>query len=191
MELAQLANEMQMMTDPRRPLINMGERCGVDSAKRLAGSLMQSVQYGTPLTEALRGLATELRAESIIRLEARAARMPVLLTLPMMIFILPSLFLVIGGPALYRCCMPCLSFKRLFALAALLVLAACGNHASSLDAIRQDAELGDAALNAGTPELALRLADDTLSRDPKTPTPSSAAVPHSPRSAGSTRPATT
>lgn len=101
-ELAQTANEMQMMTDGKMPLINFGERCGVDSAKRLATTLLQSAQYGTPLTEALRGLAGELRAEMITRFEARAARMPVLLTLPMIVFILPSVFLVIGGPAVIQ-----------------------------------------------------------------------------------------
>jgi tight adherence protein C len=101
-ELAQTANEMQMMTDGKLPLINLGERCGVDSAKRLAATLVQSAQYGTPLTEALRGLMGELRTETITRFEARAARMPVLLTMPMVGFILPSLFLVIGGPAIVQ-----------------------------------------------------------------------------------------
>jgi tight adherence protein C len=101
-ELAQTANEMQMMTDGKQPLMNFGQRCGVDSAKRLAATLVQSAQYGTPLTEALRGLTAELRAELITRFEARAARMPVLLTLPMVGFILPSLFLVIGGPAVVQ-----------------------------------------------------------------------------------------
>jgi tight adherence protein C len=101
-ELAQTANEMQVMTDGKQPLVNLGERCGVDSARRLAATLVQSAQYGTPLTEALRGLGAELRVEMITRFEARAARMPVLLTLPMVAFILPSLFLVIGGPALVQ-----------------------------------------------------------------------------------------
>jgi tight adherence protein C len=101
-ELAQTANELQMMTDAKLPLIGFGERCGVDSAKRLASTLVQSAQYGTPLTESLRGLAAELRTEMIMRFEARAARMPVLMTLPMVAFILPSLFLVIGGPAVIQ-----------------------------------------------------------------------------------------
>lgn len=101
-ELAHTANEMQMTTDSKSPLINLGERCGVDSAKRLATTLLQSAQYGTPLTEALRGLAGELRNEMITRFEAKAARMPVLLTLPMVAFVLPSVFLVIGGPAVIQ-----------------------------------------------------------------------------------------
>jgi tight adherence protein C len=102
LELAHTANELQMMTDPKTPLVNLGTRCGVESAKRLATTLLQSSQYGTPLTEALRALAAELRNELITRFEARAARMPVLLTLPMVAFILPCVFLVIGGPAVIQ-----------------------------------------------------------------------------------------
>jgi tight adherence protein C len=99
LELAHTANELQMTTDTKIPLVNFGNRCGVDSARRLAATLLQSAQYGTPLTEALRGLAAELRVESITRFEARAARMPVFLTMPMIAFILPTLFMVVGGPA--------------------------------------------------------------------------------------------
>jgi tight adherence protein C len=102
LELAHTANELQMMTDAKIPLVNLGNRCGVESAKRLATTLLQSSQYGTPLTDALRALAAELRTELITRFEARAARMPVLLTLPMVAFILPSVFLVIGGPAVIQ-----------------------------------------------------------------------------------------
>jgi tight adherence protein C len=102
LEMAHTANELQMMTDPKTPLVNLGTRCGVESAKRLATTLLQSSQYGTPLTDALRALAAELRNELITRFEARAARMPVLLTLPMVAFILPCVFLVIGGPAVIQ-----------------------------------------------------------------------------------------
>ena len=63
MELAHTADELQMTTDTKIPLVNLGNRCGVDSAKRLAATLLQSAQYGTPLTEALRALAAELRVE--------------------------------------------------------------------------------------------------------------------------------
>jgi len=102
LELAHTANELQMMTDSKTPLANLGSRCGVESARRLATTLLQSAQYGTPLTDALRALAAELRTELITRFEAKAARMPVLLTLPMVAFILPCVFLVIGGPAVIK-----------------------------------------------------------------------------------------
>jgi tight adherence protein C len=58
--------------------------------------------YGTPLTEALRTLSAEMRQEVLTRFEARAARLPVLLTLPTVVFILPCVFLIVGGPAVIQ-----------------------------------------------------------------------------------------
>ena len=60
------------------------------------------MQYGTPLSAALRVLAAELRQETLTKFEERAARLPVLLTLPMILFILPCVFLVVGGPAVIQ-----------------------------------------------------------------------------------------
>jgi tight adherence protein C len=57
------------------------------------------MQYGTPLTDSMRILSAEMRADTLMRFEAKAARLGVLLTLPMIVFILPCLFIVIGGPA--------------------------------------------------------------------------------------------
>jgi tight adherence protein C len=57
------------------------------------------MQYGTPLSQALRVLSSEMRYEMLIRFEAQAARLPVLLTIPMILFILPCIFIVVGGPA--------------------------------------------------------------------------------------------
>ncbi len=66
----------------------------------LAGVLIQSIQYGTPLTLALRSLSAEQRQEMLVKFEGRAARLPVLLTIPMIVFILPCVFLVVAGPAM-------------------------------------------------------------------------------------------
>ena len=60
---------------------------------------MQTLQYGTPLSQALRTLSAEMRTEILTKFEERAARLPVLLTVPMIIFILPTLFAVVGAPA--------------------------------------------------------------------------------------------
>jgi len=98
-EFAQTADELQIMTDAQIALTHLGERSGVESVRRLASTLVQSAQYGTPLSDALRTLAAELRTELVTRFEARAARLPVLLTLPMVMFILPCLFIIVGGPA--------------------------------------------------------------------------------------------
>jgi tight adherence protein C len=66
---------------------------------RLGTVLAQSLKYGTPLTQALRVLAAEMRQMMLTRFEARAARIPVLLTIPMIVFILPCIFVVVAGPA--------------------------------------------------------------------------------------------
>ena len=99
LEFAQTANEMQIMTDSRLALINLGNRTGVESFKRLAATLIQTIQYGTPMADALRALASEMREEMLTRFEERAARLPVLITVPMILFILPCVFIIAAGPA--------------------------------------------------------------------------------------------
>lgn len=97
-ELTITYNELTLGSDTRTALINMGERTGLSSLRRLGMTLVQSIQYGTPLSLALRTLATELRQETLTRFEERAARLPVLLTIPMILFILPCVFLIVAGP---------------------------------------------------------------------------------------------
>ena len=101
-ELSQTSNELRYTSDRRLALQNLGARTGLESLKRLGGTLVQSLHYGTPLSHALRTLSAEMRGEMLIRFESRAARLPVLLTLPMIIFILPTVFLIVGGPAMLR-----------------------------------------------------------------------------------------
>lgn len=101
-ELLATTREMQISADRRRALQNMGARTGLEPLRRLGSTLIQSLQYGTPLSQALRTLSGELRHELLMRFEARAARLPALLTLPMILFILPCLFMVIGGPAVVQ-----------------------------------------------------------------------------------------
>jgi tight adherence protein C len=96
------ANDLQIMSDSRVALNNLGSRTGLDSIKRLVTALIQTMVYGTPLTEALRMLSVEMRQETLTRFEARAARLPVLLTLPTVVFILPCVFLIVGGPAVIQ-----------------------------------------------------------------------------------------
>ena len=65
-------------------------------------TLIQTIQYGTPLTDALRTLSAEMRQEALTKFEESAARLPTMLTLPMVIFILPCVFLIAGGPAIIQ-----------------------------------------------------------------------------------------
>jgi tight adherence protein C len=101
-EFEHTVNELQMNSDVRVALTNLGERTGLESVKRLTTTLIQTMQYGTPLGEALRTLGGEMRTETLIRFEEKAARLPVLLTLPMVAFVLPCIFIVVAGPAALR-----------------------------------------------------------------------------------------
>ena len=101
-ELRQTATELRLLSDRRTALLNMGTRTGLEPLKRLGTTLVQTMQYGTPLSQALRHLSAEMRTEMLTRFEARAARLPVLLTVPMIVFILPTVFAVVGGPAMLK-----------------------------------------------------------------------------------------
>jgi tight adherence protein C len=100
LELSQTSRELTIGSDMRQAMDALGERTGLETLKRLATTLAQSLQYGTPLTQALRTLSAELRAEALVRFEERAGRLPTLMTMPMILFILPCVFLVLGGPAM-------------------------------------------------------------------------------------------
>jgi tight adherence protein C len=101
-EFELIGQEMRILPDRRQALANAGTRTGLDGIARLGATLAQSMQYGTPLAQALRTLAAESRAAVLNRFEARAARLPVLLTLPMVVFILPCVFIVVGAPAILQ-----------------------------------------------------------------------------------------
>ena len=98
-ELAICSSEMRIGTDRRTALMALGERTGLEQMRRLAGTLIQTMQFGTPLSQALRVLASEMRQDNLTRFEEKAARLPVFLTIPMICFILPCVFIVVGGPA--------------------------------------------------------------------------------------------
>lgn len=98
-EFGKTASELRVVADSRVALINMGTRTGLDSIKRMTSMLVQTMRYGTPLGDALRVLSAEMRHEMLMRFETRAARLPVLMTIPMILFILPCIFLIVGGPA--------------------------------------------------------------------------------------------
>ena len=101
-EFGMTANELQIMADSRIALNNLGQRTGLDSFKRLSTTLVQTIQYGTPVSDALRVLSSEMRQEALTRFEEKAARLPVMLTIPMIMFILPCTFLIVGGPAIIQ-----------------------------------------------------------------------------------------
>lgn len=101
-ELLNVAREMRVNADRRIALLNMSARTGLVCLRRLGVTLVQTLEYGTPLSQALRTLSAELRQEALTLFETRAARLPVLMTVPMIVFILPCVFLIVGGPAVVR-----------------------------------------------------------------------------------------
>jgi tight adherence protein C len=101
-ELMLTAGEFQISTDSHQVLDNLGERTAIPQVRRVVATLQQTLQYGTPLAEALRVLSAEMRQEILTRFEEKAARLPVLLTMPMILFILPVLFMIVGGPAVLQ-----------------------------------------------------------------------------------------
>ena len=82
-EFTMLSNELSMLPDRHVAIQNLGLRSGAEGLKRLAAILIQTMNFGTPLTQGLRAVAAELRRDRMIALEARAARLPALLVLPM------------------------------------------------------------------------------------------------------------
>jgi tight adherence protein C len=101
-EFAATASEMRVAPARGQALENLAQRVGLTSLRGIVAALNQSIKFGTPLAGSLRVLAAEMRAERLARFEERAARLPVLLTLPLMAFILPSLMIVIGTPLALR-----------------------------------------------------------------------------------------
>lgn len=101
-EFQAVAHDLRLNADRTAVLRGLAERTGLDSIRRFVTTLIQTMQYGTPLSDALRLLSTEMRQEMLTRFESRAAKLPVLLTLPMIVFILPCVFLIVGGPAMLQ-----------------------------------------------------------------------------------------
>jgi tight adherence protein C len=98
-ELAALGYELRILPDRKAALSNMAERSQFEGLKRLAMTFGQTLQYGTPLAQGLRVLSAEMRRERVTKAEERAVRLPTLLIVPMILFILPCLFIVLLGPA--------------------------------------------------------------------------------------------
>lgn len=92
--------ELAFLGDRRKSYINFSERTGLPGVKSLATSLVQSETYGTPVAMALRVLSQESRDDRMAKAEKKAAQLPAQLTVPMIVFFLPPLFVVIMGPAI-------------------------------------------------------------------------------------------
>ena len=98
-ELSLTSVELSFLPERRAALEGLGSRADMPGLRALVNTLMQTERYGTPLSQALRVLAGELRNERLMRAEEKAARLPAILTVPLIVFVLPPLFIVLLGPA--------------------------------------------------------------------------------------------
>jgi tight adherence protein C len=98
-EFALTTAELSYLPDRRQAYENLGKRCSHPGVRAVCTSLIQAERYGTPLGTALRTMALENREMRMLEAEKKAASLPSKLTVPMIVFFLPSLFVVILGPA--------------------------------------------------------------------------------------------
>ena len=91
--------EMRVLPQMKDALTNLSNRTQSRPVQLLVSTLIQTLQYGTPLGQSLRTLSAEMHVHRFLQYEANAAKLPVMLTLPMVVFILPTMFLVVCGPA--------------------------------------------------------------------------------------------
>jgi tight adherence protein C len=93
------AAELTFLPERRQAFENLNGRTNLSSIRGVVNTLLQTAKFGTPLAQSLRVLAAEYREARITRAEEKAARLPAMLTVPMILFILPTLFIVLLGPA--------------------------------------------------------------------------------------------
>jgi tight adherence protein C len=98
-EFALTTAELSYLPDRRQAYDNLGKRCAHPGVRAVCTSLIQAERYGTPLGTALRVMALENREMRMMEAEKKAASLPAKLTVPMIVFFLPALFIVILGPA--------------------------------------------------------------------------------------------
>mgnify|MGYP003582584918 CR=1 FL=1 len=98
-EFALTAIELGFLTDRRMAFENLAYRIDLEAIRGVVTTMIQTEKYGTPLASALRVLSAEFRNERMMRAEEKAARLPAIMTVPLILFILPVLFVVILGPA--------------------------------------------------------------------------------------------
>ena len=98
-EFGLTAIELGFLSERRQAFENLATRVDLEAIRGVVTTMIQTEKYGTPLASALRVLSAEFRNERMMRAEEKAARLPAIMTVPLILFILPVLFIVILGPA--------------------------------------------------------------------------------------------
>lgn len=101
-ELGFTLADLRILPSRDQALANLADRVDVPSVRSVVTTLGQTLRYGTPLVQALRVTAAELRNDHLVDLEERANRLPAYMTLPVIVFLMPTIFLIVGGPAALR-----------------------------------------------------------------------------------------
>lgn len=99
-ELALLSIEINMLPNHRKALQNFSDRLDSPYFKSIISNISQAEEYGTPIAQTMRLIAEEFREKRVLKAEDKASRLPALLSLPMMLFIFPCIYLIILGPAI-------------------------------------------------------------------------------------------
>jgi tight adherence protein C len=98
-EFGLTAIELGFLNERRNAFENLANRVDLEAVRGVVTTMIQTEKYGTPLASALRVLSAEFRHQRMMRAEEKAARLPAIMTVPLILFILPTLFVVILGPA--------------------------------------------------------------------------------------------
>ncbi|RME61602.1 MAG: type II secretion system F family protein [Alphaproteobacteria bacterium] len=96
------AIELGFLQERRQALDNLAFRVDLPGIRSVVTTLVQTERYGTPLASSLRVLSAEFRNERMMKAEEKAARLPAIMTVPLILFIMPCLFIVLMGPAACR-----------------------------------------------------------------------------------------
>jgi tight adherence protein C len=101
-ELNRTRMELTLLNDRTRALMNLGERTDLVAFRSLAAALIQTEKFGTSLTDTLRVLSDDYRQTRLLIAENKANRIPVLITIPLILLLMPAFIMIIMGPAIVR-----------------------------------------------------------------------------------------
>jgi tight adherence protein C len=101
-ELRTLLRELALLTSRKAAYDRFAIRCGADIIRRFVNVIQQAENVGAPISRTLRLLAADSRRDRLAEAERRAARIPILIQVPIVLFILPALFLILMGPVAIR-----------------------------------------------------------------------------------------
>ena len=98
-ELASVEAELRLGADRRTAMQGLYARTGADALRDFAMTVVQGERYGTPMGQSIQNIARNERLQRASRIEAQAGRLPVIMSLPMLLLVVPGILLLMGGPA--------------------------------------------------------------------------------------------